>query len=225
MSADRVCHPSGIAQAVVDKVVKRRGRLHAFETLETARTALVVVDLDTRTMERPGNEEMRDLAPKVNAIADALRAKQGTVAWVTSPIRTASANFVAIYGEELARAHEVVSGTGGTATTVWSGLHTQACDLFVEKEGASAFFPNNCELHAKLKAREIRSVLIVGMVTNVCCESSARDATELGYQVTMISDAMWGHKQGQHEATIATFFRNFGDVRPSAEVLALIGRE
>ncbi len=47
---------------------------------------------------------------------------------------------------------------------------------------------------------------------------------ELDYQVTMISDAMWGHKQGQHEATLATFFRNFGDVRPSDDVIELIDR-
>ena len=86
----------------------------------------------------------------------------------------------------------------------------------------SAFFPGNCDLHDHLQLRQIQSVLIVGMVTNVCCESTARDATELDYQVTMVSDAMWGHKEGQHEATLATFYRNFGDVRPTDDLLRLI---
>jgi nicotinamidase-related amidase len=65
-------------------------------------------------------------------------------------------------------------------------------------------------------------VLIGGLVTNVCCESSARDACELGYQVTMVSDALVGHQFGLHEAALATFFRIFGDVRPSTEVVELL---
>ena len=59
-------------------------------------------------------------------------------------------------------------------------------------------------------------------MTNVCCESSARDATELGYEVTMVSDACHGHSYGLHEASLATFYRIFGDVRPSSEVVELI---
>ena len=52
---NNVIHPSGIPNVIVEKVVSRRGRLHAFETLNPSRTALVVVDLDTRTLEAPDN--------------------------------------------------------------------------------------------------------------------------------------------------------------------------
>ena len=67
------------------------------------------------------------------------------------------------------------------------------------------------------------SLLIAGLVTNVCCESSARDACELGYQVTMVSDANVGQSFGLHEASLSTFFRVFGDVRPAADIVRLIG--
>lgn len=217
-----ISHPSGIPQRIVDKVVKRRGRLHAFPRLSPSKTALVVVDLDTRSLEEPSNGSIRNMAQKVNTIADALRVHGGTVAWLTTPIRKASPNFIAIYGDDFAKIHEDASQTHGDATTVWHGLNTQQDDIFAEKKGASAFFPGNCDLHQKLQKREIQSILIVGMVTNVCCESTARDAAELDYQVTMVSDAMWGHKEGQHEATLATFFRNFGDVRPTEDVIDLI---
>ena len=66
------------------------------------------------------------------------------------------------------------------------------------------------------------TILIAGAVTNVCCESSARDATELDYKVIMISDALSGHAHGLHEATLATFYRIFGDVRPAGEVIGLL---
>ena len=38
----------------------------------------------------------------------------------------------------------------------------------------------------------------------------------------MISDALAGHAHGLHEATRATFYRIFGDVRPSHEVMQLL---
>ena len=117
-------HPSGIPQNIVEKVMKRRGRLHAFEQLIPSRTALVVVDMDTRTLEAPDNGRIRALAKKINKIADALRLKGGTVAWVTTPIRKASANFIAIYGEDFAKMNEETSVINGAATTVWKGLNT-----------------------------------------------------------------------------------------------------
>ena len=140
----------------------------------------------------------------------------------TTPIRKATPNFIAIYGEDFSKMHEDASIINGTATTIWKGLNTKMEDVFAEKKGANAFFPGNCDLHEQLQKRKIQSILIVGLVTNVCCESTARGATELEYQVTMISDAMWGHKEGQHEATLATFFRNFGDVRPTDDIINLI---
>jgi nicotinamidase-related amidase len=69
----------------------------------------------------------------------------------------------------------------------------------------------------------VDTVLIAGTVTNVCCESSARDAAELEYKVILVSDALSGHAHGLHEATLATFYRIFGDVRPSQEIIQLLG--
>ena len=59
-------------------------------------------------------------------------------------------------------------------------------------------------------------------VTNIRCESSTRDAAELQYKVVMVSDALAGQAHGLHEATLATFYRIFGDVRPSHEVASLL---
>jgi len=61
-----------------------------------------------------------------------------------------------------------------------------------------------------------------GAVTNICCESSAREAAELEYKVIMVSDALSGQAHGLHEASLATFYRIFGDVRPAGEVMTLL---
>ena len=90
------------------------------------------------------------------------------------------------------------------------------------KSGASAFFPGKCDLKAQLDARGVDTIIVAGAVTNICCESSARDAAELEYQVIMASDALAGHAHGLHEASLSTFYRIFGDVRPSHEIVALL---
>jgi nicotinamidase-related amidase len=218
-------HPSGIPQSIVDKVSKRRGRMHAFPTLNPAKTALVVIDLDTGSVSHGETNEIRAFIPRINALAQILREHGGVIAWVTTPVGKPTKNFRAIYGESLTQMYKEEGTTGGTAHNVWHELDTQPHDIYASKQGASAFFPGKCDLHERLQAKNIESVLIVGLVTNVCCESSARDAHELEYEVTLISDCLLGHKQGQHEATLATFYRNFGDVRPSEDAIKLIEYE
>jgi nicotinamidase-related amidase len=105
---------------------------------------------------------------------------------------------------------------------LWHALQTTERDVTATKSGSSAFFPGKCDLKEQLDRRGIDTLLIAGAVTNICCESSARDAAELDYKVIMVSDGLSGHAHGLHEATLATFYRIFGDVRPSAEIIELL---
>jgi ureidoacrylate peracid hydrolase len=215
-------HPSSIDPAVVDKVVRRRGRLHAYETLDPAATALVVIDLNTGTVE----DDLDALIPvvtNVNRVAERLREAGGVIAWVTPYVDEASQARLAVRtGVARAAMFAEQSRPGSRGAALWHQLRPADDDLHVTKPGASAFFPGTCDLDDRLRERGVTGVLIAGTVTNVCCESSARDATELGYQVTMISDACAGHSYGLHEASLTTFYRIFGDVRPTNDVLDLL---
>lgn len=161
-------------------------------------------------------------AGPVNAVAAALRRAGGTVAWVTTPIEETGPGFKAVFGEKQARMYEAEGRPDGPSRTLWHELDVQDADIRTTKKGASAFFPGKCDVHERLQQRGIEELLIAGAMTNVCCESSARDAVELGYAVTMVSDALIGQSFGLHEASLATFFRVFGDVRPTREVLDLL---
>ena len=132
-------------------------------------------------------------------------------------------HFAAILGDKLAAKYFNDGHAGGPGTKLWHELRPEPTDVFAVKSGASAFFPGKCDLREHLDARHIDTILIVGAVTNICCESSARDAAELEYKVILVSDALAGHAHGLHEATLATFYRIFGDVRPSDEIEALLG--
>lgn len=223
-------HPSGIPEKIVAKVVARRGRLHAFETIDARTTALVVIDLDEATVTtklmgvriQVNDEASQRMITTVNALAAVVRDAGGVVAWVLSRMQTMPKHFSAILGPDLATRYLEDGQVGGRGTKLWHALQRDEGDILATKSGASAFFPGKCDLKMQLDAHHVDTVLIAGAVTNICCESSARDAAELDYKVIMISDALSGHAHGLHEATLATFYRIFGDVRPSEEVARLL---
>jgi nicotinamidase-related amidase len=198
----------------------RRGRRHAFEHLDPSRTALVVVDMVPFFLEESGHA--RGIVPNIRSLANALRAADGTVVWVLPGAGEPTAVSDEFLGPEIARMFRASGGEGPLRDRVWPEFEIQDEDLLVEKTAASAFFPGRCELPSMLADRGIDTVLITGTVANVCCESSARDASTLGYRVIMVADANAAGRDQDLNATLHTVYRTFGDVRPTSEVLELI---
>jgi ureidoacrylate peracid hydrolase len=210
-----------IPQGLVDEVVARRGgRLHMYDSLDGPRTAFVVVDLDEESCRR--SERDHEIYRPVNAVAAAVRAAGGAVAFVTTSIP--SPQWLALgLGVELAASY-YAAARSGAASRLAADLDVGPHDLRAVKARASAFFPDNCDLHVQLQGHDIEHVLVGGLASDICCDSTARDAYELGYEVTMVSDALVGNAWGLHEASLASLFCLFGDVRPSHQVIALLGR-
>jgi nicotinamidase-related amidase len=198
----------------------RRGRRHAFAQLDPRRTALVVVDMVPFFLE--ANPYARGIVPNIRALATALRSAGGTVAWVlpgTAPFSPATNEF---YGPDVAETYRNSGGTGPLPDRLAPGLGPSAEDLFVEKTAASAFSPGQCALDERLRQRDVQTVLVTGTVANVCCESTTRDASTLGYRVIMVADANAARRDEDLNATLHTIYRSFGDVRPTSEVLDMI---
>jgi nicotinamidase-related amidase len=196
----------------------RRGRRHAFEHLVPSRTALVVIDM----VPFFASGYFTGIVPRISRLAHSLRAAGGTVAWVLPGAGEPSAVTDEFLGPEIARMFRASGGEGPLEGRVWPEFELHPEDLLVEKTAASAFFPGRCLLPSLLAERVIDTVLITGTVANVCCESSARDASTLGYRVIMVADANAARRDQDLNATLHTVYRTFGDVRPTAEVLELI---
>jgi len=198
----------------------RRGRRHAFETLSPERTALVVIDMVPFFVAE--NAYCRGIVPNIGLLAEALRGAGGKVAWILPGAGTPSPVTDEFFGPEVAEMFRRSGGEGALKGRLWHEFEVRDGDLLVEKTASSAFFPGRCPLPGLLESRGIDTVLITGTVTNVCCESSARDARTLGYRVIMVADANAARRDQDHNATLHTVYRTFGDVRPTVEVLGLI---
>jgi nicotinamidase-related amidase len=199
---------------------ERRGRRHAFETLEPARTALVVIDMVPFFVSEGGY--CLGIAANIARIAEVLRGAGGTVAWVVPATADRMAVSEEFFGPEAAATFRRSGGEGPVSGRIWAGFDVHPDDLLAEKTAFSAFFPGCCPLPSLLAERGITTVVITGTVTNVCCESSARDASTLGYRVIMVADANAARRDQDHNATLYTIYRSFGDVRPTAEVIGMI---
>ena len=88
----------------------------------------------------------------------------------------------------------------------------------------SAFIQGSSDIGLHLRGRGIDTLLIGGTATNVCCDSSARDAMMLNFKVVMVPDVLATWTDAEHNATLANFYSIFGDVQTCEEVLASLAR-
>ncbi len=212
-------HAWSVPQREYARQEERRGRRHAYTRLDPVRTALVVIDM-VPFFDGPYT---RGVIPQIQALAGALREAGGLVAWVLPGPGGPGAAREEFYGPRVAELYRTSGGSGPLTGRLWPQLTVdESRDLLVEKAVPSAFFPGFCPLPGLLAERGIDTVVVCGVVTDVCVAGSARDAATLGLRVVVVADATAARSDEVHNAALLTLYRSFADVRPTAEVLDLI---
>lgn len=219
-STDLAFHDWAIEEREIRRHVSRRGRQHAFETIDPSRTALVVIDVVPFFADE--SAYVRGIVANVNALAGGLRSAGGTVAWVVPGYQEPSATEREFFGDVVAESYARSGGDGEPAARLWSDLAVADDDLVAEKTARSAFFPGRSALPDLLADRGIDTVVVTGTVANVCVEASVRDAATLGYRVILVADAVAAMRDQDLNATLHVVYRSYGDVRSTSEVLGLI---
>ncbi len=106
---------------------------------------------------------------------------------------------------------------GSWGADFFEGIEPRADEKIVIKHRYSAFI--NTDLNTILKAKGVESVLMTGVATNVCVESTARDAFMLDYYMTMVEDCVATSDPVLHEGTLENMRRQFGVVASSHEII------
>jgi len=125
------------------------------------------------------------------------------------------------------RARPELAGTllarGGWDYDLVDALAPQHGDIRVGKTRYSGFF--NSQLDSTLRSRGIRTIVFVGIASNVCVESTLRDAFHLEYFSVLLGDAT--HHLGPdfvHEATLYNVEKFFGWVSTVADFRGSVGQ-
>ncbi|MBP9183445.1 MAG: cysteine hydrolase [Fuscovulum sp.] len=209
-----------------------RGPLHLLDQLDPATTAHLVVDMQNGFL-RPGAllevPEARAVVPQINAISAALRAAGGMVAftrfaWKPDEARLWDAFYRRFLNPERAARQQEAFAPGAPDLQLWDGLDIAPGDLVVDKTRYSAFITGTCDLHEILQARGIRTLIISGTMTNCCCESTARDAMQYGYDVIFASDANATLTALEQETTLMNLALLFAEVAPSRAIQSALSR-
>ena len=101
---------------------------------------------------------------------------------VARKVREAGATVVVIQ-------HESVGGPMDYGSEGWKlapGLEALPTDTYVRKTATDSF--HNTDLQAVLQARGVKNLVICGLQSEFCVDTTTRRALALGYPVTLISD-------------------------------------
>lgn len=90
--------------------------------------------------------------------------------------------------------------------------------IVIDKNQYSAFFKT--ELHDVLQANKIEDVIIVGVMTNCCCETTAREAFMYGYRVFFINDATSTVNEELHLAALKNLSFGFACVQDTQHIVS-----
>jgi len=221
-----------IPDAIVERVIARRGCEHCYADLDPTRTALVVIDLQHAFLNDAVGHAVcpaaRDIVPTVNRLAAAVRETGGGVFWIQMTHDARCLDEWSVVHEMAApeaREKRIAALSEGTlGHQLWPDLEVRPEDEIVTKYRYSAFMPGTSELPDRLRARGFDTVLITGTVTNVCCESSARDANMTNFRTIMVSDGNAAATQQEHDTSLAAFYNIFGDVMDTDMILDCLRR-
>jgi ureidoacrylate peracid hydrolase len=222
-------HNVQLSPEMVARVMKRRGgKMHAFDRLDPVKTALIVIDMQNAWVREDGpgySPYCEAIVPNINRLAAAMREAGGTVWWVRAIYDDAPQSWSTymeflspeFLGDMLAALTE-----GNEGAQLWHALDVQPGDQHVVKRRFSALIQGSSDLDARLREAGIDTLIIVGTATNVCCESTARDAFMLNYRTIVVSDANATASDEAHNASLNALFNRFADVFTTHEVTVLL---
>ncbi|QEE26664.1 isochorismatase family protein [Terriglobus albidus] len=181
--------------------------------LAPTKTALVIIDLQHGIVSRATKPyPPSQVVDNSRALAEALRAKGGTVVYVHVDF----ANYRAMVADEPARqpgapppppeASEIVPSAG-----------MQPGDLAITKYGWGAFAQT--ELEQQLRSRGIETVILTGIATNMGVESTLRHGTGLGFDFVTVEDACSTFTSEMHAFAFQFIFPRLSRVRTTAQIL------
>jgi nicotinamidase-related amidase len=188
---------------------ERGAVLNAFDALDTPGAVLVNIDMQSIFIDEGavyGNSHARDVVGAVNALSAAMRRAGYPVIWTRPTVAAAVATL---------RAGEPGHG-------LHAGMAVEPGDIVIDKFRYGALSCPVGALRAALERGAATMVVIAGTLTNVCCESTARELNMAGYKVIVVSDAMAAVTDAEHNAALLNLRLTFADVKSTADILRMI---
>ncbi len=202
--------------------------------LRHRQVALLVIDVQGEYFDEDGPayvEHARDIVGNLNRLIDVFHAERLPVVFVKHMHRGdgSDAGRMADFADP-AEEDSFIEGTPRVALI--AELHVETHDVVVVKRRYSAF--QGTDLEAVLHTAGARAVVICGLMTSFCCETTARDAHGRDYEVLFVVDAVEGPdledaegREVTHDKVLAStstaLGAGFAEIVETADVIARLG--
>lgn len=193
------------------------------------RTALINVDMQNCFVENSpfAAPRAREILPRINRLADACRRNGALVIHTLHVVRPDGSN-IGVMGEIIPVVREGIINKGNPQAELHREIVVERNDIVLEKPRYGAFHGTDLELI--LRDRGIDTLIITGIATNVCCETTAREAAVRDFHVFFLSDATATSgiedlsADEVQRATCVTLGKRFAQVLTTDEMLTKIAR-
>lgn len=109
---------------------------------------------------------------------------------------------------------------GSPESEIYDDISPLPGEKVILKHRYSAFY--NTDLETVLRCLKIEDLVISGIMTNICCESTARDAYFRDYKVFFLADATGSVNEEMHVASLLNLAFGFAKVTTTADIISRI---
>ena len=189
------------------------------EQFVTAKTALVVVDLQEGILRLPFVPH-----PVSSVLTNGARLAQ-RFREIGAPVALTRVTWAPDFADALTQKVDrplplPPGGLGEDWADLSADLAVQPADIVITKRQWNAF--HGTELDLQLRRRGIDTIVLCGVATNMGVESTARAGYELGYRIVFVEDAISSIAPGMHEFAAQSIFPLIGSVGNTAQILAAL---
>jgi len=168
-------------------------------------TALVIIDLQKGILSYPLARPVKDILENNTKLIDAFRKAGLPIVFVN--VNHAGSAWSKTR-KDFAPARPAV--VAADSYDIVPEIKTQPDDIFITKHTWGAFFETN--LHEELQKRNITGIVLSGVATSIGVEGTARHASERGYNIAFVEDAMTDLSAEGHEHSIKRIFPKIGEI-------------
>jgi nicotinamidase-related amidase len=176
------------------------------------KTALVIIDMQKGIVALRLVHPVKDILIHVSTLTDAFR-------WLGLPVVLVNVAGAAPGRIEQARN---LNNLPDDWTELAADLNHQPTDIVVTKKTWGAFA--STDLKERLKALDVTHVVIAGIATSIGVESTARQAYEAGFNVTLAIDAMTDINAEAHTNSVTHIFPRISETGTTQEIIDLLSK-
>ncbi len=214
----------------IEKITVRDGVPHSVTKLDPGDTALLIVDMQNFYMKQGASSYCpyaQAIVPNVNRLVDAARRFGSPVFWLRNVTNNEAFKTWTRHYDRMSQARIDIRkrelAKDGDGFQFWHEMDLRETDRKIEKTRYSAFIPGASNLQKILAEYSADTLIICGVATNVCVESTARDAMMMNYRTILIEDACAANSKEAHEVSLNSLYLNFGDVQTTDMIINVMG--